>query len=472
MKEGDVKMSNENEIIKAERPGGFLDFLPVDFLAREKMLRTIEKVFRSFGFDPIETPVIEFEKTLKGETGETGKQVFMVSDSNTKGESLGLRFDHTVPFARLLAANPYNARGKIGLRLPLRRMVVGPVFRGEKPQNGRYRQFYQFDADIAGTSSMMADAEIVVMMYRTLIALGVSNFTIRINNRKILNGLAVIADIKDRGSINADDITKKMMQILDKIDKIGIDNVVKELKQEPESEFDLAPALNDEAIQKIKQYLEIKGNNTEKLQKCKDIFAGNKIAEEGIQELEQIMIFLTALDIPESAVAIDFSIARGLDYYTGPVMETILNDAPKFGSIFSGGRYNGLVSRFTGKELSAVGASIGVDRMFAALDSLDFIDKENKTVTDVMILRLSTDKDSEYLKMARDVRKCGLNAEVCLLSDTTFKQQFNFALNRGVSYIVICGGDEFEKGTVQIKNLDTREQKEVPLEQIGGYFNK
>jgi histidyl-tRNA synthetase len=172
-------------IVKPDRPGGFLDFLPADYLARESMLKKIEEVYRSFGFDPIETPRIEFLKTLAGETSDTGKNIFHIKSSQDD-EPLAMPFDHTVPFARLLAANPYDTKKRTGIRLPWRRMVVGPVFRSDTPQSGRYRQFYQFDVDIAGTSSMMADAEIVALMYLTMKKLGVENFKIRVNNRKVL----------------------------------------------------------------------------------------------------------------------------------------------------------------------------------------------------------------------------------------------------------------------------------------------
>ncbi|MCD4762120.1 histidine--tRNA ligase [bacterium] len=432
------------ETVKPERPGGFLDFLPADYLAREKMLRTIEKVFRSFGFDPIETPRVEFLKTLAGEQSDTGKNIFHIKSSNDS-EPLALPFDHTVPFARLLAGNPYDAKKRTGIRLPWRRMVVGPVFRGEKPQSGRYRQFYQFDADIAGTDSMMADAEIVAMIYRSFIALGIDKFLIRLNNRKILNGLGEFAGIVDRGSVSAEDITKEMMRILDKIDKIGIDEVAKELSKSADSEHDPAPNLSKEAVEKVKEFLAIKGSNREKLDGCANVFADVAIVQEGINELREILDYALAMGIPEESVNIDFSIARGLDYYTGPVMETVLKDAKEFGSVFGGGRYDDLVKRFTGEKLPAVGASLGVDRLFAALTHLNLLDKSQQSVTEVMVLRIDPEKDSEYVAIANEIRKQGLNTEVCLFDDTTFKSQFNFAISRGVKFVIICCGEEFAK---------------------------
>jgi histidyl-tRNA synthetase len=454
--------------IKPERPGGFLDFLTSDYLAREKMLRTIEKVFRSFGFDPIETPRVEFLKTLSGEESDAGKNIFILQ-SRDDNEALALPFDHTVPFARVLAANPYE-KGKGGIKLPWKRMAVGPVFRRETPQSGRYRQFYQFDADIAGTSSMMADAEIISLMHRTLEALGVENYEIRINNRKILNGLADLAGIESRSMVSREEIVKEMMRILDKVEKIGSEEVIVRLQNPPENEYSLNPNLDDDTVGKIKQYLQLKGGNRELLSRCQEIFKNVTIAEEGIKELEVILDHLEAMNIPEKFVRVDFSIARGLDYYTGPVMETSLLNAPQFGSVFSGGRFNDLVARFTGNELPAVGASIGVDRLFAALDYLNLLNKENTTVSDVMILRLMPDKEKEYLQIAQKIRSLGLNAEVSFLEDTTFKTQFNYGISRGVKFLVLQGENEHQKGVVQVKNLQTRQQEEVKTEEIKKYF--
>jgi len=456
--------------VKPERPGGFIDFLPADCLARKKMLETIERVFFSFGFDPIETPIIEFTKILSGETSETGKNIFHVVGS-TADEPLSLRFDQTVPFARLLASNPYNAKKKTGIRLPWRRMAVGPVFRKESPQSGRYRQFYQFDADIAGTTSMMADAEILAMMHRTFEALGISRFIIRLNNRKILNGLADLVGLEQRGSIAKEAVMQEMMRILDKLDKIGLDEVAAQLQAAPANTFDPKPNLSPEDAAKISRFLTIRGSNQEKLAQCKELFGGLPQPTEGIAELEEILSCLSAMNVPEEYVAIDFSIARGLDYYTGPVMETSLLDAPEFGSVFSGGRYNDLVSRFTGGELPAVGASVGVDRLFAALDHLNLISREQTTVTQVLVLRLTAGQDKAYLEMAEQLRRVSKNAEVSMLDALNFKEQFNYAVSRNPDYIIICGEDEFAKNTVQVKNLRTREQVEINRAELAAYFS-
>jgi histidyl-tRNA synthetase len=460
-----MNKQKDKKIVKAEKPGGFLDYLTPEFLAREKMLTTVQGVFRSFGFDPIETPRVEFLKTLAGEESDTGKSLFLIK-SKEDDEPLAMPFDHTVPFARLLAANPYDAIKKSGIRLPWRRMVVGPVFRGEKPQSGRYRQFYQFDADIAGSDSMIADAEILNVIYRTFTALGVDRFLIRLNNRKILNGLAEAVGISDRGKVVAEDITKEMMRSLDKLDKIGLKKVAEELSREPDGKFDPAPALDDKGINIIKAFLGISGSNSDRLAEARTIFKGVKIAEKGIDELEEILSFLPSMSVPDEFVAIDFSIARGLDYYTGSVTETVLLDAPEFGSVFGGGRYDDLVKRFTGESLPAVGASMGVDRFFAALKRLGLVDIGRKTVTDIIIIRVAPERDKEYLSIADKLREVGFNTEICLLGDTTFQNQFNFALSRGAKFVVIAGEDEFKKGIVSVKNFQTRKQVELKEEDL------
>ncbi len=449
--------------IKPERPGGFLDFNPGEFLARERMLNIINQVFRSFGYNPIETPMVEFAKVLTG-ADETSKNIFQVRSRGSNNEdSLALRFDHTVPLARFLSANP-------GIKLPWRRMVVGPVFRSDSPQKGRYRQFYQFDVDIAGCALMLADAEIIAIMYETLRALGLERFIIKINNRKILNGLADLLGITDRQKITAADVTKEVMRILDKIPKIGIAAVFDELRQEPVTEFDPSPGLTEANLIRLQEYLEISGDNLTKISQAQKLFQHISIAEEGLAELVEIMKYLEPLAIPTAAVEIDFSVARGLDYYTGPVFETFLFDAPEFGSVFSGGRYNDLVARFTGRELPAVGASIGVDRLFSALQQLGTLKIEKKSVSEILILRLTTDQDAYYLRLANRLRKTGLKVEVSLLEDTTFKAQFNFAVSQGVNYVIIIGRDELNQQTVKIKNLFTRRQEEIPITKLISYF--
>ncbi|MCK4635882.1 MAG: histidine--tRNA ligase [Candidatus Moranbacteria bacterium] len=465
-------MNNKN-LIEAERPGGFLDFLPAEYLAREKMLNIITKTFRSFGFDSMETSIVEFEKTLKGEESETGKQIFSIMSSDTKGESLNLRFDHTVPFARILAANPYNAHDKTGIKLPFKRMVLGPVFRGERPQQGRYRQFYQFDIDIAGSDLMLADAEVLTLMYQTMKNLGVENFVIRVNNRKVFQALSdLVRMFVKNDDETATKIDTEIIRVIDKVDKIGIDGIFSELNKKLLEEFKLSEDVIKNIIKKVKTLLLISGNNFEKLDKCEELFKNSEKAQEGITELREVFELLKKSSVDEKNIVVDFSIARGLDYYTGTVMETNLLDAPEFGSVFSGGRYNKLLERFTGQELPVVGTSIGVDRLFVALDKLNLLDQSEKISTDVMVLRLSDKYDDKYFDVVQKIREAGMNATICFLGDTTFKRQFNFALNSGVKFVVIMGEDEISENILQVKNLETREQVEVELGEVEGYFDK
>jgi len=457
--------------VKPERPGGFLDFGPKEFLARENMLRIISNVFRSYGYNQVETPIVEFTKVLTG-TDDTSKNIFSVIGRNSsEDEGLAMRFDHTVPLARYLSANPYDDKTRTGIKLPWRRMVVGPVFRSDTPQKGRYRQFYQFDADIAGCASMLADTEVIMIIYETLKALGLERFVIKINNRKILNGLSDLLGLSDRADIKAEDITKEVMRILDKIPKIGMSAAFDELSQAPLNDFDISPGLKPEALEILEKFLAIDGSNAEKISQALNLFQGILIAEEGLSELVDIIDYLDQLDIPKPTVEIDFSVARGLDYYTGPVFETTLLDAPEFGSVFSGGRYNDLVARFTGRELPAVGASIGVDRLFAALQQLEIIKVEETIVSKILILRLSQEHDYYYLKLAERLRKAGQNVELSLLEDTTFKSQFNFAVSQDFNFVVIAGLEEIGNFTVKIKNLFSRQQVEIPEKQLTEYFN-
>lgn len=464
-------MSNK-KLIEAERPGGFLDFLPDGYLAREKMIETIRKTFQSFGFESMETPIVEFDKVLKGEESETGKQIFSITSSDTKGEALGLRFDQTVPFARMLAANPYNAHEKTGIKLPFKRMVLGPVFRGESPQQGRYRQFYQFDIDIAGSDLMMADAEVLMVMYQTMKNLGVENFVVRTNNRKVFQGLidSVEELLKDSNKSDLEDISTEVIRIIDKVDKITVDGIVAELNKKLSDEFNLEKDLIENIVEKVKTLLSISGDNFSRLDQCAELFKDSEKAQEGINELREVFELLQKAGVDEKNIVVDFSIARGLDYYTGTVMEVHLSDVPEFGSVFGGGRYNKLMERFTGQDLPVVGAGLGVDRLFPALDKLGLIDRSEKTSNDVMVLRLSDQYDAEYFDLVQKIREAGMNATVCFLSDTTFKRQFNFALNSGVKFVVIMGEDEIGKGVCQVKNLETREQVKVGVGEVEGYF--
>lgn len=437
-----------------------MDYLPDAYLARQEMLDTIAHTFASFGFDPIETPIVEFRRTLAADDGETSKQIFSVVNREVHGEELAMRFDHTVPLARLLAQNPYDATTRAGIRLPWRRMAVGPIFRGERPQQGRYRQFMQCDADIVGTDHVLADAEMIVMMVHTMRALGVEAFHVHVNNRRMVTGLGAVAGC-DRADTETYTATMtEMLRIIDKLHKIGDDAVREQLQT----------LLGEAGAGVVMDFLALRGTTDEMLARCREIFADDTEALRGVEELAEIFAIVRAAGVTADVADLDVTVARGLDYYTGTVMETTLTDAPQFGSVFSGGRYDGLIRRFTGSDLPAVGASIGVDRLFAALQALGTVRDGRTSATDAVVLRIMPDNDAFYMQLAQRVRDAGVHTEIALLRDTTFQNQFTYALQRGARYAIICGADEYALGTVQIKNLQTRAQEVVALDDIAAYF--
>lgn len=455
-----ARTMTQDTLMEAVRPSGFLDYLPETYAARQDMLDTIARTFATFGFDAIETPMVEFRRILAADDGETSKQIFSVVNRDVHGEELALRFDHTVPFARLIAQNPYDATARTGIRLPWRRMVVGPVFRGERPQQGRYRQFMQFDADIAGTDEMIADAEIVMMMVRTMRALGVDRFRVRINHRSILTGLGAVAGLTRTDAKVYAAKMQGMLRSIDKLHKIGHDAVREQLQA----------LLGDTGAQTVMAFLELRGTTDDILAQCRTLFADDPDALRGVEDIAEILTIVRAVGMTADVVDLDVTIARGLDYYTGTVMETTLDDAPQFGSVFSGGRYDGLVRRFTGSDLPAVGASIGVDRLFAALQSLG-----KDTATDapisVVVLRIMPQRNAFYAQLADRIRMADIRTEIALLRDMTFQQQFAYALQSGARYAVICGEDEYARDVMQVKDLQTRIQEEVAIEEVDAYFS-
>lgn len=438
--------------IKPELPGGFREYPPAEAIARQRLIETIRKTFEDFGFDPLETPAVERTEVLLGGERESDKIIYTVSPAargikqGFKKDELSLRYDFTVPLARFVAANPE-------LPKPLKRYQIGNLWRGESPQVGRYREFMQADVDIVGSSSTEADAEIITVLYRTLRNLGVNNFLIKINNRKILDGLPQFAGFPRKK-------LRELLRIIDKKDNIG-DGVVKK---------EISGLLEKEARTKVDGFLALQGETQTKLAGAKKLFVGNAAAEEGIRELAEIAENLTIAGVEQKYWEVDLSIVRGLGYYTGPVFETILLDKPSIGSISSGGRYDNLVMSFTGQKIPAVGVSIGVDRLYAALEELGMV-KKKKTSTRVLILNLSPEFKNDYQLFARRIREANINTALYLGDDRSFQAQLAYAVKKEIPYLLIYGEQERQKGMVTIKNLVTREQKEVPKANVVQYFN-
>ncbi|MDD5222188.1 MAG: histidine--tRNA ligase [Patescibacteria group bacterium] len=434
--------------INPELPSGFRDYLPQEMIARQKMLNIIEQTFQKFGFLPLDTPCLEREEILTGGDEDFKKQIYRagLKDSNDK---LALRFDLTVPLARVVASSQEQ------ISLPFKRYQIGKVWRGERPQAGRFREFVQFDADIVGTKSMMADAEIIALMSEIMSNLGFKNFLIQINNRKILNGLSEYAGYE--AEKNAE-----VIRILDKVDKIGWDDVKKLLSgKEIEEDEDKKLNLNDQQIQAIKNIIDINDKDSSNvLAKVKSLMKDSAIAQEGIAELEEIIGHLDALGVPKDKWVVDLSIARGLGYYTGPVYETILTDMIQLGSVFSGGRYDGLVNRFMANSIPATGASVGVDRLFVAVKEMKLIESP-KTVSKVLVLDIEPSARQEAEKVLTLLRKNSIASEMYFGNEKTIKGQLSYGVCQDFPVIIIIGSDELKRGVIQIKNIKTREQFEV-----------
>jgi len=416
--------------VKPELPGGFRDYGPADAIQRSKMIQTIRKTFEDFGFDPIETSAVERTEVLTGGEKESGKIIFNVKGSQEKKGDSSLRFDLTVPLARFISANPEIPK-------PFKRYQIGSVWRGESPQAGRYREFMQADVDIVGATSVEADAEIIAVFYNVLKNLGVSDFRIKMNSRKILNGIPAYAKLKNEKLFDA-------LRIIDKKDKIGSDAVQKELEKE------FGKKVSEKIIEFIKNPQAARNTG---------------IVNEGLSDLEAIFSTARGLGVEESRMEIDYSIVRGLGYYTGFVFEIVFPAVLGIGSIVAGGRYDNLVLQFTGKKLPAVGASLGVDRLYAALEKLGVLKKKRTTVR-ALLMNLSPQLREKYIELLRDLRAANINTSFYLGDDKAFQAQLAYAVKMEIGYVIIYGENEKAKGMFALKNLVTREQREVSREEL------
>ena len=420
---------------------GFMELLPNDQILFNQMMNTIEETYQRFGFLPLDTPIIELSEVLLAKAGgETEKQIYRF---NRGDNDLSLRFDLTVPLAKYVAKNYGN------LSFPFRRYQIGKVYRGERTQKGRFREFYQCDIDIIGDGELdlINDAELPSVIYMIFTKLGFSNFTIRINNRKILNGLFE--------SIGQKDNSVEILRIIDKIDKIGKEAVIEELEK---------INIGKEKIDKIINFIEINGSNDEKIEKLKKLKIENELFNKGLSELAFVVKNMRLFGIPESNIMVDLTIARGLDYYTGTVYETFLNDYRELGSVCSGGRYENLAENYTDKKLPGVGISIGLTRLFYKLQELNLIKAEKKSVSDVLIIPMVEDL-SVPIRVANKLRSNGINTEV-YLNNKKLKAKFKYADKLEIPYVIVIGEDEIEKQVVKLKSMKTGEEKEIKIDEI------
>lgn len=419
---------------------GFRDVFASDMIARQNMIETIRKVYESYGFAPLETPALEKFETLTGKYGpESEKLIYNFSDHG--GRKVALRYDFTVPLARVIAQ--YESE----IVLPYKRYQIGNVWRGESPQAGRYREFLQFDADIVGTKSVVSDLEILMMISDTTEALGI-NSLVRVNDRRILDALS------QNLGISSQDSKRRLILLIDKIDKIGKKKVLEEVKLQ----------FGEEVFNLVSKFLSLEGESQGKLKKIGEILSPVFGFQDVISDLYYVFDTLKKAGYEEDRIAFDPSLARGLDYYTGIIYETYLKDAPEIGSIAGGGRYDRLISILSdGKvDLPAIGVSIGVDRLFSALNQLGKLEK-NKTKSKVLIVNFSFDLLFSYLDLAKKLRLSGIPSEV-FYEPTKIEKQLRYADRLGIPWVVFFGEEEKKSGLIKIKNLKSGEQNLLSVE--------
>lgn len=401
---------------------------------------TARTVFRSYGFAPIDTPALEYSEVLLGKGGgETEKQVFRFEDNG--GRDVMLRFDLTVPLARF-AAQHFNELGT-----PLRRYHLANVWRAENPQKGRYREFMQCDFDTVGVDSPIADAETLLVINDLLTALDVGGFTIRLNHRGVLNGFLQKHDLADKSA--------EVLRALDKLPKVGDDAVRAELN---------SVGIGDEAVDALLKFAGCQGTPADVLPLAAESVAGNALGEASVARLKEVCDAAGKCGLPGDRLALDLSIARGLDYYTGVIYETFLSELPGIGSVCSGGRYDNLAELFTSQKLPGVGASLGLDRLVAALEELGKLEAA-RTPAKVLVTVMDGERMGDYLAVARTLRAAGVPTEVYPAA-AKFPKQMKYADAKGFEYVVIAGSQEFEQGVWNVKNLGTGEQQAVKTDDV------
>jgi len=430
---GDAMNKITLQILKGTR-----DFLPAQFILRKKVIEIIAQTFERFGFEPMETPAMEYAEILEGKYGEEGDRLIYKFEDRG-GRKVALRYDLTVPLARTMAMYQVEK--------PFRRYQIAPVWRADKPQKGRFREFWQCDADIVGSREVWADAEVIAVTYCALKNLGFNAFTIRINNRKLLNGMALYGGVTDKEMAG-------FFRIIDKADKVGWDEVKKELASE---------SFSEKAIDKTIALMVEDTRGDTALSRLKTTLAGIPSAQEGIAELEEIQRCLINLGVEQRNVLFDGSLARGLDYYTGPIFETII-EKPRIGSISGGGRFDTLIGLFSGRDVPATGTSLGLERIITVMEELAMLPTK-PTVSQVLVTMFDRGLFGESLKVASELRSAGISAEV-YVNDDKLKKQLGYANKKRIPLVLIIGPDEKERGEVVVKDMEGKTQTTVPGKEL------
>ena len=420
---------------------GFMELLPKPQQQMERMMDILRRTYSLYGFTPLDTPVIEAAEVLLAKGGgETEKQIYRFN----KGDAdLALRFDLTVPLAKYVALH-YN-----DLAFPFRRYQIGKVYRGERAQRGRFREFYQADIDIIGDGKLdiTNEAEIPSIIYQTFTSLGLTRFQIRVNNRKILNGFYAMLGLTEQSG--------DIMRTVDKLDKIGAGKVRTCLTEDV--------GLTAEQADEIMQFISITGSNRQVLDALAGYQGRHELFDQGLDELNTVTRYLSAFGVPEENFAVDLTIARGLDYYTGTVYETTLLDHPEIGSVCSGGRYDNLAAYYTDRQLPGVGISIGLTRLFYVLGEQGLLNPQLPTApADVLILPMTQDL-TPAIRLATRLRSAGVRTQL-YTEQKKFKAKMNYADKLGVPYVVFLGDDEIAAGLVACKDMTSGDQTKLSFE--------
>lgn len=450
--------------VRAAIPKGTRDFGPVVMIRRNYIFDTIKTVFKKFGYQEIQTPTMENLDTLTGKYGDEGDQlIFKILNSGDymlkaqslrqKGEDLSskkllpiisekaLRYDLTVPFARYVVMHQNE------ITSPFKRFQIQPVWRADRPQKGRYREFYQCDADVVGSESLLNEAEFICIYDEALSRLGLKDFTVKINNRKILSGIAEL--------IGKPDMIVDMTVAIDKLDKIGLEGVEKELLEKGFTPSDL---------EILKPIVLLSGNNEEKLNSLKSILSKSIIGLKGIEEIDKVFSYLSNFTLTNAKVELDLTLARGLNYYTGCIFEVKTNEAA-MGSIGGGGRYDDLTGMFGKEGLTGVGISFGADRIYDVLDELNLFPSTATESTKVLICVFGEPEEAFAIPILNKLRMANVNAELFPFG-VKMKKQMQYANDKTIPYVVIIGGDEMQSGLISLKNMKTGEQVKLTVDAL------
>jgi len=437
-----------------------MELLPRDQIAFQRMLDTIRRHFERFGFLPVETPVMELSEVLLTKSGgETERQVYFVQSTGALAKSgsedgeggmpeLALRFDLTVPLARYVAEHEHD------LAFPFRRYQMQRVYRGERAQRGRFREFYQCDIDVVGKDSLSVrhDAEFPAVIFAVFSELDIGKFTIQLNNRKLMRGFFEAQGVGDA------DLQARVLREVDKLDKRGPDYVRETLVGE-------GFGLSADAVERILAFVEVRStSHADALARLDALGTPNDAVRAGVEELREVLELVRALGVPETHYALNFSIARGLDYYTGTVYETTLDEYPQIGSVCSGGRYDDLASHYTKSKLPGVGISIGLTRLFWQLRDAGLVDTAASSVQ-VLVTQMDAAHLPQCLALAAELRQGGLNTEV-VMEASKLGKQFKYADRAGIRFVAVLGEDEIAQGTVTVKDLRREDQFTVPRDEL------